>query len=359
MIRRTLSLLLVFAMLLSFVAIGATGCASKDSTDTSGEGTTGAETTEMTVYQQALKDSFAALGEIPKASKPYKIGHVFITLENPFWQTLKDGSEAAGKEYGVEVIGQAVASEDDVTGQLNVLETMLGQDYDAIIVHTITAENLVPGILTGLGKKIVIVDADGRVDTTEIKAKGLVLPQLNMIDFVKQGELGGQYIAERVDKGSKVAIIEGISGAPQSDARAQGAKQAFEAAGLEVVASQPGNWDSTVSLNVAQNILQANPDLKGFYCANDVMALAAAQAVEEAGKTGEVLIVGTDFIAEGKTAIEEGRMAASVAFSPDIVGRLAVAATLKLLEGETVPDDLKVLNVVIDKDNVDMMEDWK
>lgn len=344
--------------LAAVLALAIAGCTAPSST---GRRTGKPAKQTKTVYQEALTNSMETLGEVPKASKAYKVGYLLITLQNPFWVTLKDGAVSAGKDYGLTVEPAAAPSENDVVAQLNTLETMVSKGYDAIVVHTITDKNLVSGIAAAQKKGILVVDADGRVDRAAVKqASGKDLPFLSMLSFEKQGELGAQAITKKLgDGGGKVAIIEGIAGAPQSDARAKGARAAFEKAGFTVVASQPGNWDSKTALDVATNILQANPDLKAIYCANDVMALAAAQAVAQAGKKGEVLIVGTDFIPDARKAIEDGRMLATVAFSPYMWGRIAVAATLKMLEGGTPPSNLQLTNVVIDKSNLDRMTDWK
>ncbi|MCL5942702.1 MAG: substrate-binding domain-containing protein, partial [Actinobacteria bacterium] len=294
--RRTRYVGTIAVALLMALTAAVAGCGSGETTTTEAAETptTAAETSTTmvedtttttqveTVFQQAEKQSLATLGEIPTPSKTYKIGYLMITLQNPFWVTLGEGAKAAAAEYGMEISVQSAPTENDVTSQLNTLETMAGQDFDAIIVHTITADNLVPGIVTARKKGVLVVDADGRVNGMAVKAEGVELPQFNMIDFEKKGQLGAEYIIAKVGSGEgKVAIIEGLAGAPQSDARAAGAKKAFEAAGFKVVASQPGNWDRTTALNVATNILQANPDLVGFYAANDVMALAASEAVSQ------------------------------------------------------------------------------
>ncbi|MBC7264845.1 MAG: substrate-binding domain-containing protein, partial [Chloroflexi bacterium] len=110
---------------------------------------------------------------------------------------------------------------------------------------------------------------------------------------------------------------------------------------------------------IATNIIQAHPDIRGFYCANDDMALAVAEAVAAAGKQGQIIIVGTDFIEDAKQAIKEGRMQASVAFSPYMYGQLGVRMAVMVAEGKPIPEGVHTLNVLVTKDNVAQMEDWK
>ena len=89
--------------------------------------------------------------------------------------------------------------------------------------------------------------------------------------------------------------------------------------------------------NITTNMLQAHPDLKGIMCANDVMALAAVEAIEAAGKKGQVTVVGIDLIPQAKEAIAAGRLAGSVAFSPFIMGEMCYEGGHCGLRGQEDP----------------------
>jgi ABC-type sugar transport system substrate-binding protein len=125
------------------------------------------------------------------------------------------------------------------------------------------------------------------------------------------------------------------------------------------VTSQAGDWDRTISLNAATNIIQANPDIRGFYCANDVMALAVVEAALAANKKDQIVVVGTDFIEDAKISIEEGMLDASIAFSPYVWGELSVQMGVMMAEGKTLPTEIPIVQVVVTKDNVQQMEDWQ
>ncbi len=95
-----------------------------------------------------------------------------------------------------------------------------------------------------------------------------------------------------------------------------------------------------VATNVSTNVLQRNPNIKAIYCANDTMAMGVAQAVANAGKTGKVLVVGTDGIPEARKMVEAGQMTATVAQNPADIG----ATGLKLMvdaekSGKVIPLD--------------------
>ena len=121
---------------------------------------------------------------------------------------------------------------------------------------------------------------------------------------------------------------------------------------MNVVASQPADWDRTRALDVTTNILQANPDVKAIYAANDTMALGAAEAVRAAGLEGQIIIIGTDAVPEALDAIREGRMTGTVAQYPYEIGVLAVENAIKLAEGRPIPMSIDAPIRLLTADNV-------
>ncbi len=316
---------------------------------------------ETSLFQKVRQESFKRIGEIPKPNRPLRIGAVLITLANPYWVAMKEGYENAARELGVQIDVQAAPQENSLTAQLDILETMVVKGYDAIAAHTITAHNLIPGLVKATKQKVVVV-TDQRVDIKAAREAGADPIVIGLINYYEQGKMAGEYIAQQLKKegGGKVAIIEGLPGAPQSEARREGAKEGFKTLpSLQLVSVQPGNWDRMKAYNITTNLLQAHPDLKAIMCANDVMALAAVEAIEAAGKKGKVLVTGIDLIAQAREAIEKGRLAASVAQSgfiiAEVYARLAVAAAM----GKKPPEGLFVPSPLVAKENVHLVKDWK
>ena len=164
--------------------------------------------------------------------------------------------------------------------------------------------------------------------------------------------MAAQDIVDRIGTG-KVAIIQGISGAAQSEGRTEGALSVFEATeGIEVVSVQPADWDSTTAYNVAADLIQANPDLSAIFCCNDVMALAASQALIDNDAKDGVLLYGVDGTEEAKTAIEEGRMDGSITYPASAYAKAAVVMLLKLAQGMEMSETVYCPLDVINTDNV-------
>ena len=93
---------------------------------------------------------------------------------------------------------------------------------------------------------------------------------------------------------------------------------------MEIVASLPGDWDHGKAASITNDILARNPDLVAIFAANDGMALGAVEAVYAAGKGEQVTIIGVDGNSDAVKSIKEGRLNASVAQLPYLVGKQAV-----------------------------------
>lgn len=316
---------------------------------------------ETTLFEKSRAQTFAQLGKVEKPAKPLKIGVVIVTLSNPFWVSMRDGYQKAAKDFGIQIDVQAAPQENSVTAQLNLLENMVAKGYDVIVAHTITAQNLIPGLVKATRKGVITI-TDKRVDVKAATEAGAKPIFIDMVNFHLQGRLGAQHIIQKLKKegGGKVAIIEGLPGAPQSEARRDGAKEAFSAdPSIKLVSVQPGDWDRTKAYNITTNLLQAHPDLKAIMCANDIMALAALEAIDAAGKKGQVTVVGIDLVSQAKEAISEGRLAGSVAFSPFIIGELCARAAIAAHSGKKIPENLNVASVLATKENIHLLSDWK
>ena len=316
---------------------------------------------EQTLFEKSRAESFALLGKVPAPKPGFRLGVVLITLSNPFWVSMKNGYEHAAAEFGITIDIQAAPQENSTTAQLNLLENMVVKGYDAISAYTITAYNLIPGFVKAAQKGIVMV-TDQRVDMKAAREAGANPIALGLVDFYAQGRIGSEYIARELAKkgGGKVAIIEGLPGAPQSEARRDGARDGFKLEpSVKIVSVQPGNWDRNKAYDVTSGLLQAHPDLKGIMCANDVMALAALEAIDGAGKTGQVVVGGIDLIDQAKEAIAKGRLACSVAFSPYVIGELATRVAVAASMGKKIPENVRVVSVLATKNNIHLLKDWK
>ncbi|WP_418751342.1 D-allose transporter substrate-binding protein [Frisingicoccus sp.] len=311
---------------------------------------TKAETTaESTAETTGESTAEAAEGD-------YKYAVILKTQATDFWTKMWKGVEDKAAEMGVQVDIYSAQSEEDFEGQVAILEKCINDGYDGIAIAPLSASNMVSTVAKATQAEITIVNIDEKLDMDEMAKQGGAVVGFVTTDNVAVGAKGAGYIAENVEKGSKVAIIEGKAGNASGEDRRDGAKKAFEDAGLEVVGSIPADWDRQKALDAATSFIQQNPDLKGIYCCNDTMALGALQAVINENKLGEILVVGTDGDTEAVDSVNKGELSATVAQDPAGIGakglELLVEAVQAGNKGEVgvVPDMTPVDSVLVTKE---------
>lgn len=277
----------------------------------------------------------------------YSISVICMALNSDYWHMVEAGAKLAGKELGIEVNVVGPNAESDSATQINMVEDAVNNKADAIVLSPNEPTSLVSAAQTVKNAGIPLVVIDAMLNTDDESLYSCFIGTGNEA----AGAQGGEFIASKLQAGDKVGIIRGLVGQTQHDQRASGAQEAMEAAGLEIVSVQPADSDRGKAVNVAENMIQSNPDIKAFYCTNDDMALGAYQAVAAAGLS-DVVIVGFDGTFNAMDSIANGEMTGSVAQLPVEEGYQGVMNAYKILEGETVEKNQPLDVVVLNADNV-------
>lgn len=264
------------------------------------------------------------------------------TLSNPFFVTLRDGAQQAADEAGATL--QVSDAQNDASKQQNDIQNFVTQQFDAILVNPVDSEAVGPAIQAANQADIPVLALDRGAEGGEIAT-------LIASDNVQGGQMAGEKLIELVGSGN-VIQLEGIPGTSAARDRGEGFQKAIDAQDqVQLVASQPAGFDRNQGLNVTQNLIQANQDVKGIFAQNDEMALGAVQALgDRAG--GEVIIVGFDAVDDALQAIQDGQMNATVAQQPAKIGQLGVENAVKVVDGESIEEEIPVEVRLITQDNV-------
>ncbi|MDD4802960.1 MAG: substrate-binding domain-containing protein [Syntrophomonas sp.] len=350
---------LIAVILLSIFMLSIVGCGTKKDTGEKQIPPPAAPVADAKVLENE-KILMEQLQPLPKLQQGEKMGILVITLANPYWVSLKDSYERAAKELGVNIEVMAAPTENDTKSQLETLQAMVAKDYKGLIVSPIEPFNLVPGVVAANKKEIKTVNLGPGINVDALAQAGGHLDGRITVDFEEQGQKAAEYIVEKIGKeGGKVAIIQGIPGAGQSEGRTTGAKKVFEnTPGIKLVSVQPANWDRNTAYNITTNLLQSNPDIKGIFCCNDVMALAATDALAAAGKREGKFVFGVDFTDEAKEAIQAGKLDGSIAYSMDAYAKAGILLALKTIQGMEVPKQVNSPLAVVTKENIKEYETW-
>lgn len=269
------------------------------------------------------------------------IGLSVSTQNNPFFVTLAEGAQKAADEAGVSLT--VVDAGDDATKQVSDIEDLVSKNISVLIVNPVDSDAVTGAVEAAVAKGVKVISVDRVVNGVDIDCQ-------IASDNVAGAELATQYIVDTLGEGVKVAELIGTSGASAAIDRSEGFHNIADSK-LELVASQTANFDRTEGMSVMENMLQGNGDIQAVFAANDEMALGAVEAVNGAKK--DILVVGFDATDDALEAIKEGRMGATIAQQPELIGSTAVENAIKLIAGESIPKEIPVEVTLITKDNVD------
>lgn len=281
-----------------------------------------------------------ALGSVVMAGGP-RVGLAVSTLNNPFFVDLKNGAEEEAAALGIELL--VVDAQDDAAKQLSSIEDLIMKRVDVIIINPVDGDAIIAAIESANSANIPVITVDRGANGGEVVTH-------IASDNVKGGEMAAEYIAELLGNSGKVVELEGIPGTSAARDRGQGFHNgADKFADIEIIVSQPADFNRAKGMSVMENILQAHQDIDAVFAHNDSMALGAIEAIEAAGKLNDIIIVGFDAIADAVEAVKAGKLAATIAQKPALMGEMAVEAAQKIINGGKLEDYVPVpLKLVVE-----------
>jgi ribose transport system substrate-binding protein len=265
-----------------------------------------------------------------QGNSAYKLAFMQVFPDNAFWQLLKEGVEARAAEDGVTVDVIALPTASGVADQVAQFEDAVTSGYQGIIMGTIDAAGIVPGIEAANAAGIPVL----AVDTAPAGGELISLVQT---DNVAASRLAGTYVGEQIGGTGKVLNRQGDMANQTAQARNQGFHEGIAAFPDVTVIDQSAHWQQAEGLSITENILTSDPDIVAIFAANDPPALGAVQALLAAGRT-DVIVVGFDAIPDAVQAVIDGSMKATVAQFPRVMGIVGVDLMVRHLNGETVPE---------------------
>lgn len=282
------------------------------------------------------------------------IALIMKSLANEFFVTMADGARAHQSEYGdrYQLIVNGIRNETDLAQQVALIDQMIARGVDAIVIAPADSKAMVPALARAARAGIVVVNIDNRLDRDVLAEFGLEIPFVGPDNFAG-AEAVGRYLAERMDSGDRVAILEGVPTAFNSQQRTAGFRKAAEDAGLDIVAQQSAQWDQTTAVTVTSGMLVQHPQLEAILAANDNMALGAVAAITQAGKAGEVAVVGFDNISAVRELVKSGKILATADQHADLLAVYGIEYALEALSSGAVLEDRATPVDLVTAENVE------
>ena len=270
------------------------------------------------------------------------IALIMKSLANEFFVTMADGARAHqelnSERYQLVING--IKNEIDLARQVALVDQMIASNVDAIVISPADSKAVVPALLRAHAAGIVIINIDNRLEQAILSEFELTVPFVGPDNF-QGAEMVGRYLATTLVEGSQVAILEGVPTAFNSQQRSAGFRKAMTDAGMEIVAQQSAQWDQTLAVTVSSAILVQFPQLAAILCSNDNMALGAVAALAQAGKKGQVKVVGFDNISAIHDLIREGHILATIDQHADLLAVYGIEYALEALTSGLPLEDKK------------------
>ena len=283
-------------------------------------------------------------------AKPY-IAIVSKGSQHQFWQAVQKGATDEAAAKGATISYEGPASESEVDKQLTMLQTALDKKPAAICFAALDSKAAGPLLQKAKDAKIPVVGFDSGVDSE------IPVTTVSTDNIAAAGEAADQ-MAKLIGDAGKVAVIvhdqTSQTGTTRRDGFVNRMKEKHP--NIQVVAIEYGAGDPVKSADLAKAIMTANPDLKGFFGANEGSAKGVLNALKETGKENKVVAIGYDSGQQQIDAIKSGVMAGAITQNPVGIGAKCVDAALDAIAGKTVAKTIDTGYFYYDKANIDKPE---
>ena len=263
--------------------------------------------------------------------KNYKIGLVRKSLQADFFKVMKEGAirYAASLPF-LDLVCVGTATQTEITEQINLVNSLINQQVDAIVLVPIDSKALVPPVVEAVRKGIPVINIDIRLDSDLLKQAGVEVAFVGPDNFAAAYEVG-KLLSARLQPEDEVAIIEGLAVADNAQQRKSGFIKSIEEKGLRLIASEPADWETAKAAEVFQSLWMRHPDLKAVYCSNDAMALGVLGQMQKKGYY--LPVVGFDNDAIMKEFLSTGKLVATADIFSSQMAVRGIEFALDVLEG--------------------------
>ena len=283
-------------------------------------------------------------------AKPY-IAIVSKGSQHQFWQAVQKGATDEAAAKGATITYEGPASESEVDKQLTMLQTALDKKPAAICFAALDSKAAGPLLQKAKDAKIPVVGFDSGVDSD------IPVTTVSTDNIAAAGE-AADHMATLIGDAGKVAIIVHDQTSQTGTTRRDGFVQRMKDKhpNIQVVDIQYGAGDPVKSADLAKAIMSKNPDLKGFFGANEGSAKGVLNALKETGMEGKIVAIGYDSGQQQIDAIRSGVMAGAITQNPVGIGAKCVDAALDAIAGKTLPKTIDTGYFWYDKANMDKPE---
>jgi len=294
----------------------------------------------------------AACGGAPAADEPEVLYIPVISkgFQHQFWQAVNSGADQAAADLGVEITFEGPETEAMVDKQVEMFQTALDKNPAAICLAAVDSKAFEPLLQKAKEAGVPVIGFDSGVDSD-------VPVTTATTDNVAAAALAADKMAELIGGEGEVAVIAHDQTSRTGIDRVAGFadRMKSEYPNITVVDVQYGGGDQLKSTDLAKAIIQAHPDLKGFFGANEGSIIGVLNAATELGNE-DLVIIGYDSGKQQTDAIRSGQQTGAITQNPVGIGYKCVEAAVKAYNGESLPKVIDTGFYYYDATNIDDAE---
>ena len=268
-------------------------------------------------------------------------------FQHQFWQAVKLGAEQAAKDLKVKISFEGPESETMVDKQIDMLSAALAKKPQAIGFAALDSQAALPLLKKAQAAKIPVVAFDSGVD-------GDIPVSTATTDNKAAAALAADKMAALIGGAGEVALVvhdqTSRTGVDRRDGFVNRIKSTYP--NIKVVSVQYGGGDQLKSTEITKSILQASPNLKGIFGANEGSAIGVINGVKEMKRNGKVVVIGYDSGKQQKSAILDGSMAGAITQNPVGIGYQTGELAVRAIKGEKLPKVVDTGFYWYDKTNI-------
>jgi ribose transport system substrate-binding protein len=344
-LKRLLMLLAAAAVL----SVGFVACSDDDDEGGSGNGEQAAQTTGGDDGSQASGGPVTIVASVPPT-------------DHGWLGAISKNARAAAEQYDDVEFRLLEAADSD--SQAQQIEQVISDKPDVLVVLPQDGDALTPVAQRAEAAGIPVVNVD-RLFSAPDAATATILG-----DNYQIGVLAADYITEELNCEGNVVEIQGLAGISVTEERTKGFNDTVEKncpdGGIEVVASQPGDFNPDTGLKVMENILQAQDQIDAVYTHDDDMAQGVVRAIRNAGREDEMFLTGVGGSQDAMAQIKEGGLyRATFLYNPNMAASAVnMARLIALGEGfdqlvpPEVPRQIVVPAATVTQENVEDYEQY-
>lgn len=276
------------------------------------------------------------------------IGYATKSSTSPFWITCNEGAQQAAQDYGVELIMLGPPKENDVVGQLAVLEDMMNREVDGLVIAPCDSVGVGPAVERAVSNDIPVIALGDPIEGPDVTS-------FVSTDNYAASALAAEWMAEQLGGKGKIVLLNGMIAQGGGKQRYEGFrdKVAEKYPDMEIVFAKDCGWKDEEALKAMEDAVAANDTIDGVFVGWDGAALAAHTVLTEAGRIDETIICGFDCYPQSLKFMKEGTFEGNIAQSPYKMGYMGVEAAILAARGETVDKVVDTGVLLVTPENVD------